>query len=82
MVLSQAELNQAADIILQPGDIEVHHPFIIHGSETNTSNKQRAALPMRYIPTSRLFRRNLGLYLVIEKGGSGSKTPMSPLANL
>ncbi|MEM7034485.1 MAG: phytanoyl-CoA dioxygenase family protein [Chloroflexota bacterium] len=52
LVLSDEELDQAVDIVLSPGDVEVHHPFIIHGSDANTSHKRRAALPMRYIPTS------------------------------
>ncbi|MBV7330441.1 phytanoyl-CoA dioxygenase family protein [Chloroflexi bacterium TSY] len=52
LILSEEELSQAVDIILQPGDVEVHHPFIIHGSAANTSPHRRAALPMRYIPTS------------------------------
>lgn len=50
--LSEEELSRAVDIILQPGDVEVHHPFIIHGSPANASPHRRAALPMRYIPTS------------------------------
>ncbi len=42
----------AVDIELKPGDVEVHHPNIIHGSEPNTSEKWRMGLTIRYIPTS------------------------------
>ncbi|MEM7125631.1 MAG: phytanoyl-CoA dioxygenase family protein [Chloroflexota bacterium] len=52
LVLSEEEQSRAVDIVLEPGDVEVHHPFIIHGSSANTSSIRRAALPMRYIPTS------------------------------
>ncbi|MEM7537257.1 MAG: phytanoyl-CoA dioxygenase family protein [Chloroflexota bacterium] len=52
LALSDEELSQAVDIVLQPGDVEVHHPYIVHGSAANTSSHRRAALPMRYIPTS------------------------------
>ncbi|MEW2444523.1 phytanoyl-CoA dioxygenase family protein [Micromonospora marina] len=43
---------EAVDIILGPGDVEVHHPNIIHGSTANTSSRRRCGLTIRYIPTS------------------------------
>lgn len=42
----------AVDIVLDPGDVEVHHPAIVHGSNANTSPHRRAGLTIRYIPTS------------------------------
>lgn len=44
--------SQAVDMVLRPGDVEVHHPMIVHGSNANTSPKRRAGLTIRYIPTS------------------------------
>jgi phytanoyl-CoA hydroxylase len=44
--------TKAVDLILAPGDVEVHHPNIIHGSTANTSPKRRCGLTIRYIPTS------------------------------
>jgi ectoine hydroxylase-related dioxygenase (phytanoyl-CoA dioxygenase family) len=44
--------SQAVDIILNPGDVSVHHPNIIHGSNANTSPRRRAGLTIRYIPTT------------------------------
>ncbi|XP_065183443.1 uncharacterized protein LOC135814272 [Sycon ciliatum] len=44
--------EDVVDIELQPGDVEIHHPNIIHGSEANTSDKRRCGLTIRYIPTS------------------------------
>ena len=44
--------SRAVDLILAPGDVSVHHPNIIHGSNANTSPKRRAGLTIRYIPTS------------------------------
>lgn len=43
---------QAVDIELEPGDVEVHHPNIVHGSKPNTSPHRRCGLTIRYIPTS------------------------------
>lgn len=44
--------SKAVDIILDPGDVSVHHPNVIHGSNANTSPRRRAGLTIRYIPTS------------------------------
>lgn len=44
--------NEAVDMVLTPGDVEVHHPAIVHGSNANTSPKRRCGLTIRYIPTS------------------------------
>lgn len=42
----------AVDLELAPGDVEVHHPSIVHGSNANTSPHRRCGLTIRYIPTS------------------------------
>jgi ectoine hydroxylase-related dioxygenase (phytanoyl-CoA dioxygenase family) len=44
--------TRAADLALEPGDVEVHHPNIMHGSNRNASPKRRCGLTIRYIPTS------------------------------
>jgi ectoine hydroxylase-related dioxygenase (phytanoyl-CoA dioxygenase family) len=44
--------SEAVDIVLEPGDVEVHHPNMVHGSHANTSPRRRAGLTIRYIPTS------------------------------
>lgn len=44
--------TDAIDLTLRPGDVSVHHPNIVHGSEPNTSDSWRRALTIRYIPTS------------------------------
>lgn len=44
--------SKAVDIILEPGDVSVHHPNVIHGSNANTSPRRRAGLTIRYIPTT------------------------------
>lgn len=42
----------AVDCIMQPGDVSVHHPNVVHGSNANTSARWRRGLTIRYIPTS------------------------------
>ncbi len=44
--------DDAVDMVLSPGDVEVHHPRIVHGSKANTSDNRRCGLAIRYIPTS------------------------------
>jgi ectoine hydroxylase-related dioxygenase (phytanoyl-CoA dioxygenase family) len=44
--------SRAVDLVLRPGDVEVHHPNIMHGSEPNASPRRRGGLTIRYIPTS------------------------------
>lgn len=44
--------SDAVDMVLAPGDVEVHHPAIVHGSSANTSPNRRCGLTIRYIPTS------------------------------
>jgi phytanoyl-CoA hydroxylase len=46
------EEDKAVDIVLDPGDVEVHHPNIIHGSHANKSPRRRCGLTIRYIPTT------------------------------
>ena len=43
---------KAVDIVLAPGDVSVHHPNLIHGSNANTSDRWRRGLTIRYIPTT------------------------------
>jgi len=44
--------TKAVDVILKAGDVSIHHPNIIHGSNANTSPRRRCGLTIRYIPTS------------------------------
>ncbi len=44
--------NDAVDLVLAPGDVSVHNPFIVHGSRANTSEQRRCGLDIGYIPTS------------------------------
>lgn len=48
----QVDESLAVNMELQPGDVEAHHPNIIHGSLPNTSPHRRCGLTIRYIPTS------------------------------
>jgi ectoine hydroxylase-related dioxygenase (phytanoyl-CoA dioxygenase family) len=51
-IAERVDESQAVDMVLAPGDVEVHHPNIVHGSNANTSPHRRCGLTIRYIPTS------------------------------
>lgn len=57
--------NQAIDIELQAGDVSIHHPNVIHGSNPNNSPLWRKGLTLRYIPTStKILRDDVGPFLL------------------
>jgi phytanoyl-CoA hydroxylase len=50
------------DIVLNPGDVSIHHPHILHCSEANRSSSRRCGLDIGYMrATTRIS--NDGLYL-------------------
>lgn len=49
---SMVDESRAVDVVLKAGDVSVHHPNIIHGSNANTSPRRRCGLTIRYIPAT------------------------------
>lgn len=47
----EVDEGQAADIVLEPGEMSLHHVLIVHGSRANTSSDRRIGYAIRYIPT-------------------------------
>jgi ectoine hydroxylase-related dioxygenase (phytanoyl-CoA dioxygenase family) len=43
--------DQKVPVILQPGQMSLHHVLIFHGSEPNTADFRRIGFAIRYIPT-------------------------------
>lgn len=52
--IDEAELDEseAKDVELEAGDVSIHHPELVHGSNLNTSDRWRMGLTIRYIPTT------------------------------
>jgi non-heme Fe2+,alpha-ketoglutarate-dependent halogenase len=44
--------DTAADLVLRPGEMSLHHAMIIHGSPPNRSDDRRIGYAIRYLPTS------------------------------
>ncbi|MGW1204589.1 phytanoyl-CoA dioxygenase family protein [Streptomyces cyaneofuscatus] len=75
------EKNGVVDIELNPGDVSIHHPHLLHHSEANTSPHRRCGLDIGYISTSTHISSD-GLYLdpVLVRGkpveGTNSYRPL------
>ena len=52
MDVSVVDETAAVEVVLAPGDVSVHHPNVVHGSNANRSPRRRCGLTIRYIPTS------------------------------
>lgn len=52
MADSLVDESRAVDIELRAGDVSIHHPNVIHGSNANTSTRRRCGIVIRYIPTT------------------------------
>lgn len=53
--------HQAVDLVLQPGEMSLHHLWIVHGSSANLSNEPRIGIAIRYVAPC-----------VRQEGGDGS----------
>lgn len=47
----EVEDRDVVDIILQPGEMSLHHVRIVHGSERNNADYRRIGYAIRYVPT-------------------------------
>ncbi|GIJ29214.1 hypothetical protein Vqi01_43760 [Micromonospora qiuiae] len=56
------EEHGVVDIELNPGDVSIHHPNVLHSSAANTSDKRRCGLDIGYISTSTRILAD-GVYL-------------------
>ncbi len=62
LVREWADNYGIVDIELQPGDVSIHHPHLLHCSEANTSANRRCGLDIGYISTTTRIRSE-GIYL-------------------
>lgn len=69
---SQINDTDAVDIELNAGDVSLHNPRIVHGSNPNTSDTWRIGLTIRYIPTSTLVKIE-GHRCILLRGESDAK---------
>jgi hypothetical protein len=49
-ITSLLDTDRAADVVLEPGEMSLHHPLVVHGSEPNPSTLRRTGFAIRYVP--------------------------------
>ena len=47
----EVDESRAVDIVLEPGQMSLHHVLLVHGSEPNSSAIRRIGFAIRYLPT-------------------------------
>jgi len=47
----EVDESRAVDIVLEPGQMSLHHVLLVHGSEPNRSGLRRIGFAIRYLPT-------------------------------
>ena len=47
----EVDPKDVVDVVLQPGEMSLHHVRLFHGSEPNRSDEPRIGFAVRYIPT-------------------------------
>ncbi len=52
MSSDRVDPSSAINVALTAGDLSIHHPNLIHGSEANLSDQWRMGLTIRYVPTT------------------------------
>ncbi len=45
----EVDETRAVDLVLQPGQMSLHHLWIVHGSNANLSNEPRIGIAIRYV---------------------------------
>jgi hypothetical protein len=64
----QVDLDQARDIVLEPGQISLHDVYLVHGSEANLSDRRRMGLVLRIMPATSFYNHDSGK--IKEEAGS------------
>ncbi|RVU20484.1 phytanoyl-CoA dioxygenase family protein [Streptomyces antnestii] len=69
LVDEMIEKHGITEIELNPGDISIHHPNLLHSSEPNTSNTRRCGLDIGYISaTTRILSQGVYLDPILARG--------------
>ncbi len=61
--IATVDESRAVDVVLQPGELSLHHSTIIHGSNPNTSGEPRLGFIVRFI-TSQMKNRDIAMLRV------------------
>jgi ectoine hydroxylase-related dioxygenase (phytanoyl-CoA dioxygenase family) len=57
IVETAVDTSIAVSVVLEPGQVSMHHIHLVHGSPPNRSARRRAGLTLRYMPSTSHFDR-------------------------
>ena len=69
-VIPEVDKSKAIDLILEPGEMSIHHGAIIHGSQPNNSDQRRIGFSLQsYVPPSikQVVGRNIWTHIRGQK---------------
>lgn len=66
-VVVGADEGRAVDVVLEPGQMSLHHVYVVHGSCPNLSERERVGYAVRYISTE--VKQGLPHYPVVLARG-------------
>ena len=69
--------SRAVDVVLQPGEMSLHHSTIVHGSNPNSSDEPRIGFIVRFV-TNRMTNPNRPLLRVRGDGDCGHLPLVEP----
>jgi non-haem Fe2+, alpha-ketoglutarate-dependent halogenase len=64
----EVDESKAVDIVLDPGEMSLHHVLLVHGSEPNQSELRRIGFAIRYLPTHVKQRSGLADSATLVRG--------------
>ncbi len=64
----QVDLSLERNIVLEPGQISLHDVYLVHGSDSNHSDRRRMGLVLRIMPATSFYNHNSGK--IKEEAGS------------
>jgi ectoine hydroxylase-related dioxygenase (phytanoyl-CoA dioxygenase family) len=59
LLASEYDETQAADLVLEAGQMSLHDVYLLHGSEPNVSPHPRRGMTLRFMPTTSYFDRDI-----------------------
>lgn len=65
---SEYDPSQAADIVLEAGQMSLHDVYLLHGSQANRTPRPRRGMTLRFMPTTSYFDRELASRQAAELG--------------
>lgn len=66
-VAVEVDESRAQDILLKAGDMSLHHPYIIHGSNPNQTDEMRIGFAIRFVATE--IKQSLAHHAVVLARG-------------